>query len=71
MLYFPLCNERFDQAPNLAHWNIKGWSGVGSGDAYNGSALNKLFAVWLVSKWQDWPKSSGHHNKEYADLKRN
>ena len=34
-----------EQAPNLAQWNIKGWSGVGSGDAYNGSAVDKLLSV--------------------------
>ena len=45
MFCFPLCNKRFEQAPNLAQWNIKGWSGLVSGDAYNGSTMGKLFSV--------------------------
>ena len=48
---FPLCNKRFDQEPNRGQWNIKGWSGVGSGDDYNGSAMGKLFSMQFVSKW--------------------
>ena len=38
MLFFPLCNKRFEQTANLPQWNIEGWPGPGSGDAYNGSA---------------------------------
>ena len=54
-----------EQAPNLAQWNIKGWSGVGSGDAYNGSAVDKLLSVWLVSELYDIrPKTGGHHHKQ-------
>ena len=45
MFCSPLCNKRFEQAPNLAQWNIKGWSGVGSGDAYNRSAVGKFFSM--------------------------
>ena len=49
MFSFPLCNKRFEQvfeqAPNLAQWNIKGWSGVGSGDTYSGFAMGKFFSM--------------------------
>ena len=45
MFCFPLCNKRFEQARNLAQWNIKGWSGVGSGEACNGSAMGNFFSV--------------------------
>ena len=45
MFFFPLCNKRFEQTPNLPQWNIKDWPGAGSGDAYNGSAMGKLFSV--------------------------
>ena len=45
MFFFSLCNKRFEQTPNLSQWNIKGWPGAGSGDAYNWSAMGKLFSV--------------------------
>ena len=38
MFFFPFCNKRFEQTPNLPQSNIEGWPGAGSGDAYNGSA---------------------------------
>ena len=70
MFCFPLCNKIFEQAPILAQWNIKGWTGVGSGDTYNGSAMGKLFTVQLVIKWKDIrSKPSSHRHKESTNLK--
>ena len=49
MCSFLLGNKKFEQAPNLTQWNIKGWSGVGLGvglgDICNGSAIGKPFSL--------------------------
>ena len=45
MCSFLLGNKKFEQAPNLAQWNIKGWSGVGLGYVCNGSAIGKPFSL--------------------------
>ena len=46
MCSFLIGNKKFEQAHNLAQWNIKGWSGVGLGDVCNGSAIGKPSSLY-------------------------
>ena len=46
MCSFLIGNKKFEQAHNLAQWNIKGWSGVGLGDVCNASAIGKPSSLY-------------------------